>query len=49
MKVGDTVSITAADGGVFDYNVGLLTNGHADYIASFYPYRLRSSVAALRS
>jgi hypothetical protein len=36
MKVGDTVSITAADGDVFDYNVGLLTNGHADYIASFY-------------
>ena len=36
MKVGDTVSITAADGDVFDYNVALLTNSHADFIASFY-------------
>jgi hypothetical protein len=36
MKVGDTVSITAADGDVFDYNVGLLTNGSADFIASFF-------------
>jgi hypothetical protein len=36
MKIGDTVSITAADGDVFDYNVGLLTNTSADVIASFY-------------
>ena len=36
MKVGDSVSITAADGDVFDYNVGLLTNAHADFVASFY-------------
>ena len=35
MKVGDSVSITAADGDVFSYNAGLATNGLVDFLQGF--------------
>src|SRR5215468_2477029 len=36
MKVGDTVSITAADGSIFAYNADLVTNGSRDFLSSFF-------------